>query len=301
MLVSAYCTGDARAGLKPACQPKFMKGPAKNRSSKRVKKMTVAPAQAAAHARLLTAAWKEALADLTPGLAHDFNNALTGIVTMSEACLAQIDAAHPFHEGLAMIKHKSQEASHLRHRLARLHQEKAGFCDYQDANAIVAEMLQLLRSVFPRRIEIKADFTSDSLPVYVDAVEFRRAILSLSTRALDSISGAGKLHFKTSRHQTLPALNYFQGKPPRLPATSLSITDSGDGLDAKKLDLLVKAKGPSSSVFLNGLALSFQHARHFVEQSGGAISVESKPGAGTIFRLWLPEADFTEAGNVFEP
>src|SRR5205085_11993940 len=82
--------------------------------------------QTFAEARLLQSVWKETLGDLTPGLAHDFNNVLTGILTLSEAFLAQIDSKHTFHEGLSLIKQKALEASRLTHRIARLHQEKTG-------------------------------------------------------------------------------------------------------------------------------------------------------------------------------
>src|SRR5256885_15494618 len=95
-------------------------------------------AQGMTEERLLLLAWKETLADLTPGLAHDFNNVLTGILALSEAYLAEIDSAHPFHEGLSLIKQQAQQAGQLVHRMARLYQEKTGTCDYQDVNSLVS-------------------------------------------------------------------------------------------------------------------------------------------------------------------
>src|SRR5207249_2893411 len=79
-----------------------------------------------AERKLVDSAWKITLADLTPGLAHDFNNVLTGILAVSEVCLAQTDAGHPFHESFSLIKQKVQDASQLVHRIARLHQEAPG-------------------------------------------------------------------------------------------------------------------------------------------------------------------------------
>src|SRR6266581_693064 len=94
-------------------------------------------------------AWKEALADFIPGLAHELNNTFTGVLGMSESCLAALDAANPLREGLALIQTKSREASQLLHAIARLHQAAPGRPDYQDLKSLTAEMLQLLRTLSP--------------------------------------------------------------------------------------------------------------------------------------------------------
>src|SRR5881296_319394 len=169
--------------------------------------------------RLVTSAWKEALADLTPGLAHDFNNALTAILAVSEACLIQIKAGHPFHESLSLIRQKTQEASHLLHRIAHLHQDQTGHCDYQDLNSIGTEMVDLLRKLIPHRIELTHKWSSQSLPVFIDAVEFRRVLLTLAWSAMNAIPDKGRLHFQTSLHEALPVLDHYQGQIPTLPAT----------------------------------------------------------------------------------
>src|SRR5437773_3251920 len=108
--------------------------------------------------RLLISAWKETLAALAPGLAHDFNNALTGIMGISEALLMQIDSNHPFYEGLLLIKQQVQQTAQLTHRIARLYQDKPGTRDYQDLNSIAAEVVALVGKVIPKRIEVRAEW-----------------------------------------------------------------------------------------------------------------------------------------------
>jgi len=274
-----------------------MKRPLKRHSAKPTKSsaswIDLTP-QKHAERRLLDSAWKITLADLTPGLAHDFNNVLTGILAVSEVCLAQADAEHPFHESLSLIKQKVQDASQLVHRIARLHQEAPGCFDYQDVNSITAEVVEILRKAIPRRIEIITALSAVPLPVYVDAVEFRRLLLSLALSAVNAISGSGRLHFNSSRHKTLPALRQVHGTLPRLPAACVTIANSGAAFDGNPLTAR-SDHFSSSSEYEDGAALSLHQARLFLEKNNGAMSVEFAAASGTTLRLWLPESDFTEA------
>jgi nitrogen-specific signal transduction histidine kinase len=249
--------------------------------------------QILAERQLLSSAWKTTLADLTPGLAHDFNNVLTGILAVSEVCLAQVDSRHPFHESLSLIKQKVQDASQLIHRIARLHQESPGCYDYQDVNLITAEVVDILSKVIPKRIEVHATLSVEALPVFLDAVEFRRLLLSLALSAVHAMAGSGKLHFKLSRHETLPALRHVHGALPCLPVACVAIAGFGTGF-VTNLKLLSESLAGVSQTD-DGASLSLHQARLFLEKNHGALSAETTPARGTTLCLWLPQSDFTEA------
>jgi nitrogen-specific signal transduction histidine kinase len=243
------------------------------------------------HEPLLSWAWKEALADFTPGLAHELNNTFTGVLGMSESCLAVLDAANPLREGLALIQTKSREASQLLHAIARLHQASAGRPDYQDLNSLTAEMVQVLRKLCPRHTDFAEKFAPGALPIQVDAPEFRRVFLALASSALKTASEPARILFQTSGHKALPSLKDFHGKGPSLPAACLSIAHSGPPAAIKKASVL---RPKPAAEKLDGFALTFQYARHFAEQNGGGISLE--PGAaGMSVGLWLPQAAFGTA------
>jgi nitrogen-specific signal transduction histidine kinase len=110
--------------------------------------------QTIAEKRLSSAAWKETLAVLTMGLAHDFSNVMAGIHSISESFLAQIDAQNPFHEGMSLIRQNSLQASQLVQRIINLHHGKTGERNYHDLNEIVGGLVELGRKIIPRRIEI---------------------------------------------------------------------------------------------------------------------------------------------------
>ena len=250
--------------------------------------------QTVAENRLATAAWKETLAVLTMGLAHDFNNIIAGIHSLSEAFLSQTDPNHPFREGLELIRKNSLQASQLVHRIVQLHLGKAGKRNYHDLNQVIAELHDLVRKIIPRRIQLGVDLAPTPLPVYVDAFELWQTVINLALNAADAMPQTGRLFLRTALHPAWPAPMHFVGAPPRLPCVCLTVEDNGCGIKAQHLDLIFDPFFTTKSVN-KGSGLGLYNARVFVEKHEGALSVESTPGRGCRFHLWLPQADFSEA------
>jgi PAS domain S-box-containing protein len=249
--------------------------------------------QTIAERRLSTAAWKETLAVLTLGMAHDFTNIIAGIHSLSESFLAQMDAQHPFREGLSLVKKNSLQASQLVKRMINLHLGQPGERNYHNLNEIVTDLEELVTKILPRRIQLIKELSpAHQLPAYLDMVEFRQVVINLILNAADAMPRGGRLTLRTARHETLPALENMKGTPPRLPCISLTIQDTGSGIKQRHLASIfdpfftTKAKGSGLGLYNAGLA---------IEKLQGAISVDSKLGVGTRFQIWLPEADFSEA------
>jgi len=249
--------------------------------------------QTIAERRLSSAAWKETLAVLTMGLAHDFGNVMAGIHSLSESFLDQLEAGHPFREGLDLIKKNSMQASHLVHRIINLHVGRTGDRNYHDLNAVVDELRDLVRKVVPRRIQIQVRVHPEQLPVYVDAVEFRQTIINLTLNAAEAMPEKGQLELATTRHGEWPAPSNMVGVVPRLPCVCLTVSDNGAGIKARYLASIFDPFFTTKSAN-KGSGLGLYNARLFVEKHRGAISVESVEQQGTTFRIWLPEADFSE-------
>jgi hypothetical protein len=132
------------------------------------------------------------------------------------------------------------------------------------------------------------------LPFYVDSFEFRQAFLNLAVNARDAMPQGGPLHIETSRHTALPELKFFRGKLPRLPAVCLAMKDAGSGIPSRHLPSIFDPFFTTKALD-KGSGLGLYNVLLFVEKHQGAVSVDSEEGQGTTFRLWLPEADFTEA------
>jgi signal transduction histidine kinase len=250
--------------------------------------------QTIAEKRLSTAAWKETLAVLTLGMAHDFRNIMAGIHSLSESYLSQVDEGHPFQEGLSLIKKNSLQASQLVQRMINLHLGQAGERNYHDLNDIATDLVELVSKILPRRIRVGTELATGSLPIYADVVEFRQVVINLLLNAADAMPQGGSLTLRTSRHEKLPALENRKGTMPRLPCVCLTIQDTGCGIKERHLASIFD---PFFTTKAKGSGLGLYNARIAVEKHQGAISVQSKEQAGTSFHVWLPQADFSEANQ----
>lgn len=248
--------------------------------------------QTIAEKRLSTAAWKETLAVLTLGMAHDFRNIMAGIHSLSESYHAQITKEHPFEEGLGLIKKSSMQASQLVQRMITLHLGKTGERSFHDLNEIARDLVELVGKILPRRIRVGTELAAQSLPVYVDLVEFRQVVINLLLNAADAMPQGGNLMLRTSRQETAPSLQHSKGVSPRLPCVCLTIEDTGCGIKERHLGSIFD---PFFTTKSKGSGLGLYNAAIAVEKHQGAISVQSQEGKGTSFFVWLPEADFSES------
>ncbi len=255
--------------------------------------------QTIAERRLSAAAWKETLAVLTMGLAHDFGNIMAGIHSLSESFLEQLEPEHAFCSGLGLIKQNSMQASQLVHRIINLHVGRPGDRNYQDLNALLNELHDLVRKVVPRRIQVELKQVERQLPVYLDSVEFRQTLLNLALNAAESMPERGRIELSTSYHKEWPAPEFVEGVVPRLPCVCISVRDSGCGIHGRHLERIFDPFFTTKSAN-KGSGLGLYNARLFVEKHRGAISVESVEGQGSVFHLWLPEADFKETEREAE-
>jgi signal transduction histidine kinase len=249
--------------------------------------------QTIAEKRLASAVWKETLALLTMGLAHDFSNILSGIYGLSETYQQSVPAGSELQEGLGLIKKNSMQATHLVQRILSLHQGKVGQRNYYGANELVTDTIEVARKTI-RRINVHTDYSAEQLPLYIDPIEFRQVLVNLTLNAADAMPDGGELYFKTSLYLELPVHGHIQGTPPKLPAVCIEVRDTGCGIAREHLAQIFDPFFTTKPLN-KGSGLGLYNAKLFVEKHGGAITVDSVDGEGTTFRIWLAKANFTES------
>lgn len=249
---------------------------------------------ALAERRLDSAAWKEALSELTGGFTHDFNNVFGAVHSLSDTFLSQVETGHPFHDGLALMKRDSRQAGQLVRRLQQLHTSSAGQLAYHDLNAIVTEAAEVLRRGFSKRVGVATEFAQVQLPIHADSTALLSVIVALALNSSDAMTGAGRVVLRTWAAGDPPRPDGFVGTWPRPPSVCLSVQDTGPGFTPRQLVTMFEPGFTTRPASL-GIGLGLRHARRFAERHCGAISVESPPGGGATVHLWLPQSNFTEA------
>ncbi|MEM6677170.1 MAG: response regulator [Pseudomonadota bacterium] len=230
---------------------------------------------------------REAIGQLSGGLAHDFNNFLAVIRGNAEL----LDEMALDAEASALTKtilQAADQSADLTRRLLLLSRRAILEPSIVTLNASVQGMEALLRRTFPETIEISYDLDQTCPSVFVDPAQLESAILNLAINARDAMPAGGKLMVQTSCITMGQPFNCAAGDT--LPAGAyavLTVSDTGIGMAPNVLEkaldpyFTTKQEGEGS-----GLGLSV--VRGFVKQSGGAIELHSTPYNGAVIKLFFP-------------
>jgi PAS domain S-box-containing protein len=244
--------------------------------------------------QLLQSQKMEAVGRLAGGVAHDFNNILTAIMGYSDVLLSKLppeDLLRRFPEG---ILETVDRASNLTNQLLAFSRRQDVQPEVLSLNGVVAEMDRMLRRLIGEDVELISDLEPALGLVKADAVQLEQVLMNLAVNARDAMSQGGRLTIKTSNVELdLDYVRRHVGLEPG-PYVLLSVTDTGHGMGPEVQAHLfepfftTKDKGKGT-----GLGLSTVYG--IVKQTGGHIQVESTPGEGTTFRIFLPRHTGEEA------
>jgi len=226
----------------------------------------------------------EAIGRLAGGVAHDFNNLLTVITGRTQLLLAQIGADTVRRRELELIEQTAERAGSLTKQLLAFSRKQVLQPTRLDLNAVVGALGGLLRRLIGEDIELTLRSTLDLPPVHADRAQLEQVLVNLAVNARDAMPRGGRLTIATGRLTT--AGSAADPVPPGDWVT-LAVSDTGHGIDPASQALVFEpfftTKGPGKGT---GLGLSIVYG--IVEQSGGRIALESEPGQGTTFTVYLP-------------
>lgn len=232
----------------------------------------------------------EAVGRLAGGVAHDFNNLLTVIKGNSQLALLQLEDGSPLKEGMREIEKASDKAANLVRQLLAFSRRQIMEMRVIDLNALLGDVAKMLRRMIREDIELAIDLGENLGRVKADPGQIEQVIFNLVVNARDAMPEGGKLTITTANMELGEG---SRADPAGLAPGSyvrLSVTDTGVGMTAEIRSRIfepfftTKEKGKGT-----GLGLSTVYG--IVKQSGGEIAVESEPGRGTRFDIYLPRVD----------
>jgi signal transduction histidine kinase/ActR/RegA family two-component response regulator len=231
----------------------------------------------------------ESVGRLAGGVAHDFNNMLQSILGNVALALDYSPPGTPVRENLDEIQKSAQRSAELTRQLLAFARKQTIQPKVLNLNDTVAGMLKMLHRLIGEDIQLVWRPGADLWPVKMDPSQIDQVLANLCVNARDAIAGVGKVSIETG-NVTLDAAA-AQSHPELVPGdyVLLSVSDNGQGMDAATRAHLfepfftTKAQGKGTGL---GLATVFGA----VSQSQGVINVDSKPGQGTTFKIFLPRA-----------
>ncbi len=243
----------------------------------------------------------ESLGQLTGGVAHDFNNLLTVILGNAQLLSEEVERDPRLVTLANMVLQAAEKGAELTRHLLAVARRQPLEPERLDAEKVVRGMLPLLKNVLGTRVQIRLSFAQALPPILVDAGQLDNALLNLAVNARDAMVEGGCFTISAEAVQVNEESTETDPGLPLKPGdyVALSVADTGSGISADDLPhvfepfFTTKAEGQGSGL---GLAMVFG----FALQSGGHVSVESEPGQGAKFTLYLPcaQGDATSGGRV---
>ena len=228
----------------------------------------------------------EAFGQLAAGVAHDFNNLLTVITGYSDILLMKLAEDDPLRTAVVSIGDAADRAAALTRQLLAFSRLTVLDPRVTDLNTIIEQMDQILRRLIGRNVEFISSLANGLWPVKVDQSQIGQVVLNLVINARDAMPEGGTLKIETRNS----LVEEFRAdiKPGKYAV--LTVSDSGSGIpesdQARIFEPFFTTKGPGKGT---GLGLAVVHG--IVKQSGGGIEVESEPGSGAAFKIYLPATE----------
>jgi CheY-like chemotaxis protein len=224
------------------------------------------------------------IAQLAGGIAHDFNNLLTGILGHVGLLLDEGSLGAEAREDLAQIRQAADRAATLSRHLLAFSRRPAPAPQWLDLNGLVSGTLSAIRQTVGTAIQVDPELADGLEPALADPSQIEQILLQLATRAREVLTRGGTVRLRTGRTQVDEALALEH--PALRPGAyvTLRIGISGPDLDAAAL-------GQSFEVTAERAQGDRTSWPGVARQSGGALTVDSSPEAGTTLTLYVPGCD----------
>jgi PAS domain S-box-containing protein len=228
-----------------------------------------------------------AIGQLAGGVAHNFNNLMTVVISYADLLRSALSPSSPLHAHVSQILTAGERASTLTTQLLAFSRKHRTTPILTEPRHLLEETMGMLRGVIPSSVEMHLNAAADLPSVLIDRVQMQQALMNLAINARDAMPGGGHLWFEV---EVARIGSEFLARHPQLaegPGVQLRIRDTGCGMDAETLRHLFEPFFTTKDIG-QGTGLGLATAHGIVLASRGAIEATSQPGKGTTFTIFLP-------------
>lgn len=241
------------------------------------------------HERVFQNQKYEALGTLAGGVAHDFNNILTGIINYTT--LAQVECPDDLphlHDYLTPVLEGSNRAKELVRQILLFSRSEVTEYTPLLCQDVITEALSLLRSTIPATVEIRPELDADSPTVMANATQLHQIITNLGINASHALSKQGGLiTIQLNPHDVDESLVAELPELTPGPYVLLRVIDNGSGMEQAIMDRIFEPFFTTKQVG-EGTGLGLSVIRSVIQDHSGAIRVSSEVGQGSTFEVYLP-------------
>jgi len=231
---------------------------------------------------------------LAGGVAHDFNNLLTAMIGFCDLLLMRFRPGDPSFADIMQIKQNANRAANLVRQLLAFSRQQTLQPRILDITDVLVELSHLLRRLIGENIDLKVVLGRDLGLVKVDQGQLEQVIINLAVNARDAMPRGGTLTIRTDNvNQTAP----LRRGPEIMPVgqyVSIEVADTGIGIPKSNLARIFEPFFSTKEIG-SGTGLGLSTVYGIVKQTGGFIFVDSAPGKGAAFQIYLPRHQLAEA------
>ena len=231
----------------------------------------------------------ETIGTLAGGIAHDFNNILTPILGYTEMALEELLEESVLRYDIEQINSAATRGKDLVQQILTFSRQVDFDKKPLKLDDIIREVMKLIRASFPSSIGIQQDLDAHCGTVLADATQMHQIIMNLCTNAYHAMMGTGgTLNVKLDKVKVGTRTLNGSAKIQKGTYVRLTITDTGHGMDKRTMERIFEPFFTKKEVGSgSGLGLSVVHG--IVNNYNGTIVVESEPGEGSTFMIYLPQ------------
>jgi two-component system, cell cycle sensor histidine kinase and response regulator CckA len=229
----------------------------------------------------------QAVGQLAGGVAHDFNNLLTAMIGFCDLLLMRFRPGDPSFADIMQIKQNANRAANLVRQLLAFSRQQTLQPRIIDITDVLVELSHLLRRLIGENIELKVVHGRDLGLAKVDQGQLEQVIINLAVNARDAMQGGGTLTIRTANLSQANAVRRGHEVMPPGDYVLIEVSDTGVGISKEHLARIFEPFFSTKEVG-SGTGLGLSTVYGIVRQTGGFIFVDSAPGRGATFQIYLP-------------